>query len=117
MTPPVWLDECRRRVPTRSCWRCGRETPLYRYRGRDLRRHGWSPCQTFRVAGWCGCSQEYLPVPVGRGWWSPVPVWNPAEPTRNPLTRERAAALAARRAEIRRLLQAALRVLDHGGTP
>jgi hypothetical protein len=87
MTPPIWLDQGRRRGPTRPCWGCGRETPVYRYRGRDLRHHGWRPAQTFRIAGSCECSQEYLPVPMGCGWWTLVPVWDPINPPRNPLVR------------------------------
>jgi hypothetical protein len=27
----------------------------------------------------CGCSTEYLPVPEGNGWWSLVPIWDPAQ--------------------------------------
>jgi hypothetical protein len=65
MTPPSWLDRHGRRVPTRSCWHSGAETPDSRFRADDLQRHGWLPTQTFRIAGWCGCSQEYLPVPAG----------------------------------------------------
>jgi hypothetical protein len=34
----------------------------------------------------CGCSTEYLPVPVGDGWWLMVPIWDPAQ-TPNPLRR------------------------------
>jgi hypothetical protein len=30
-----------------------------------------------QIPEWCGCSTEYLPVPVGDGWWSLVPIWEP----------------------------------------
>jgi hypothetical protein len=87
VTPPTWLDRHGHRVPTRSCWQCGAETPASRFRAEDLQRHGWVPTQTFRIAGWCGCSQEYLPVPAGEGWWRLLPVWDSEAPPRNPLTR------------------------------
>jgi hypothetical protein len=39
-----------------------------------------------QIRYWCGCSTEYLPVPVGDGWWSPVPISDPGQ-TPNSLRR------------------------------
>jgi hypothetical protein len=39
-----------------------------RFRVEDLRPHGWRPLQTLHIPDWCGCTTEYLPVPVGHGW-------------------------------------------------
>ena len=69
MTPPIWLDAAGRRSPTRACWTCGREVPVTRLRTGDLRPHGWEPGRTLFIPSWCGCSIEYLPVPVGAGKW------------------------------------------------
>jgi hypothetical protein len=49
-----------------------------RYRAADLRPHGWTPPQTIQIP------TEYLWVPDGEGWWSLVPIWEPAQ-TPNPL--------------------------------
>jgi hypothetical protein len=49
-----------------------------RFRTQDLRPHNWEPGQTILIPDWCGCSTEYIPVPVGRGWWDMVPIWDPA---------------------------------------
>jgi hypothetical protein len=57
-----------------------------RFRAADLRQPGWTPPQTFQIPDWCGCSTEYLPVPAGDGWWSLVPIWEPAQ-TPTPLRR------------------------------
>ena len=43
-----------------------------RFRASDLRPHG------------CSCSTQYVPVPAGDGWWSPI--WEP-DVTPNPLRR------------------------------
>jgi hypothetical protein len=48
-----------------------------RFRANDLRRQGWELPQTLQIPDWCGCSIEYLPVPVGDGWWTLVPIWQP----------------------------------------
>jgi hypothetical protein len=56
------------------------------HRAADLRPHGWRPPQTLQIPDWCGCSTEYLPVPVGDGWWSLVPIWEPSQ-TASPLRR------------------------------
>ena len=40
--------------------------------------HGWQPPPTLQIPDWCGCSTEYLPVPVRDGWWQLVPIWEPA---------------------------------------
>src|SRR5262245_47123094 len=79
MTPPTWLEPHGRRRPTLACWTGGREVAPMRFRAADLRPHGWSPPQTFQIPDWCGCSTEYLPVPAGDGWWSLVPIWDPAQ--------------------------------------
>ena len=55
-------------------------------RASDLHPHGWEPGRTLQIPGWCGCSTEYVPVPTGEGWWSLVPIWEPAQ-TPNPLRR------------------------------
>jgi hypothetical protein len=57
-----------------------------RFRAGDLHGHGWRPLQTLQIPDWCGCSTEYLPVPVGDGWWHLVPIWEPDQ-TPNPLRR------------------------------
>ena len=50
-----------------------------RFRTEDLRPHSWTPTQTLHVPDWCGCTTEYLPVPVGHGWWQMVPIWEPGQ--------------------------------------
>jgi hypothetical protein len=35
-----------------------------------------SPPQTLQIPDWCGCPTEYLPVPLGDGWWSLVLIWD-----------------------------------------
>ena len=57
-----------------------------RFRTGDLRPHGWQPGQTLFIPDWCGCTTEYVPVPVGQGWWHLVPIWDPDRET-NPLQR------------------------------
>ena len=74
MTPPTWLDATGQRRPRLACWTCGREVAPMRFRGADLLAHGWLPPQTLQIPDWCGCSTEYLPVPVGGGWWHLVPI-------------------------------------------
>ena len=86
MVPPIWLDAAGRPRPKQACWTCGREVAWMRYRGDDLRRHGWTPPQTLQIPDWCGCSTESLPVPASDGWWSLVPIWEP-DITPNPLRR------------------------------
>jgi hypothetical protein len=86
MTPPIWLDAAGHRRPIRACWTCGRELPVTRLRGEHLRPHGWQPGRTLHIPGWCGCSTEYIPVPVGDGWWQLVPIWEP-DRVANPLRR------------------------------
>jgi hypothetical protein len=56
------------------------------FRTEDLRPHGWRPLQILHIPGWCGCTTEYFPVPVGDGWWDLVPIWDPSS-TVNPLRR------------------------------
>src|SRR5690349_10086494 len=67
MTPPTWLDASGRPTPRLACWTCGREVAPMRFRAADLRPHGWRPPQTLQIPDWCGCSTEYLPVPVADG--------------------------------------------------
>jgi hypothetical protein len=86
MTPPTWLDAHGRRRPTLACWTCGREVAPMRFRAEHLRPHGWQPLRTLRIPDWCGCSTEYLPVPVCGGWWYLVPIWE-SHQTPNPLRR------------------------------
>jgi hypothetical protein len=86
MTPPTWLDAAGRRRPTRARWTCGREVAVMRMRTEHLRPHGWLPGRTLFIPGWCGCTTEYVPVPVRAGWWQLVPIWEPAQ-TPNPLRR------------------------------
>jgi len=86
MVRPIWLDAAGRRRPTLACWTCGREVPPLQFRVDGLRRQGWAPPQTLQIPSWCGCSTEYVPVPAGDGWWSLVPIWEPAQ-TPNPLRR------------------------------
>jgi hypothetical protein len=57
-----------------------------RFRTADLRTHGWERGGTLQIPDWCGCSTEYVPIPTGDGWWSLVPIWDPAQ-TPNPLRR------------------------------
>ena len=83
MTLPTWLSAAGRRRPTRACWTCGREVAPMRFRAQDLRPHSWAPPQTLQIPDWCGCTTEYLPVPVGEGWWQMVPIWEPGQ-TPNP---------------------------------
>ena len=79
MTPPIWLDAAGRPRPTRTCWTYGREVAPMRFRAEHLRPHGWAPLQTLFIPSWCGCTTEYLPVPVGDGWWHLVPIWEPEQ--------------------------------------
>ncbi len=86
MVPPIWLDATGRPRPKQACWTCGREVAPMRFRASDLRAHGWEPGGTLHVPDWCGCSTEYVPIPSGDGWWSLVPIWEPAQ-TPSPLRR------------------------------
>jgi hypothetical protein len=36
-------------------------------RAEHLRPHGWQPSRTLFIPAWCGCSTEYIPVPVSDG--------------------------------------------------
>jgi hypothetical protein len=42
-----------------------------RMRAEDLRPHGWQPGRTLHIPAWCGCTTEFVPVPVGDGGWQP----------------------------------------------
>jgi hypothetical protein len=57
-----------------------------RFRAGDLRPHGWRPLQTLHIPAWCGCTTEYVPVPVRAGWWQLVPISEPDQ-VANPLRR------------------------------
>ena len=48
-----------------------------RMRVEHLRPHGWLPGRTLHIPTWCGCTTEYVPVPVRAGWWQLVPIWEP----------------------------------------
>ena len=67
MTPPIWLDDTGRRVPTRPCDRCGREIAVHSYRLEHLRLIGWQLYRTVTVVGWCGHGQEFIPLPAPAG--------------------------------------------------
>jgi len=86
VTPPVFLDASGGRRPTLACWTCGREIAPMRFRAEDLCPHGWQPGQTLQIPDWCGCSTEYLPIPVGDGWWQLIAIWDPSH-TSTPLRR------------------------------
>ena len=85
MTPPVWLDAAGRSPDPGllDLWPRGRADAVP---GRA------SPAARMGAAAdavhpdWCGCTTEYLPVPVGDGWWHLVPIWEPDQ-TANPLRR------------------------------
>jgi len=74
MVPPIWLDERGRRVPTRPCPRCGRETPVYRLTAERAHRISWQPWQVWSVVSWCGHQQEGIPVLAADGLWELIPV-------------------------------------------
>jgi hypothetical protein len=75
LTPPIWLDDQGRRVPTRPCYveGCTREWPVRRYRFEHLPLTGW-PTQPMVVVNWCGHGQEFVPWPEADGLWALVPV-------------------------------------------
>ena len=56
-----------------------------RTRAEQLRPHGWQPGRTLHIPSWCGCTTEYVPVPVRAGWWQLVPIWEPDQ-VANPVT-------------------------------
>jgi hypothetical protein len=87
VTPPTWVDAPGPTPPEAGLLdvRPRGRAPM-RFRAADLPPHGWVPPQTLQIPDWCGCSTEYLPVPVGDGWWSLVPIWEPDQ-TVNPLRR------------------------------
>jgi hypothetical protein len=58
-----------------------------RMRAEHLRPHGWQPGRTLHIPSWCGCTTEFVPVPVDAGWWQQlVPIWKPDQ-VANPLRR------------------------------
>jgi hypothetical protein len=57
-----------------------------RMRAEHLRPHAWEPGRTLRIRSWCGCTTEYVPVPVDADWWQLVPIWEP-DRVANPLRR------------------------------
>jgi hypothetical protein len=63
MTPPRWLDESGRQVPTYPCFTCGEPQPTGTLAGRHLAMQGWRPIQTQTAVGSCGHVQERLPLP------------------------------------------------------
>lgn len=74
MAPPIWLDERGQRVPTRQCFKCEREWPVYRHRLRHLIMAGWKMNPMLAVVNWCGHGQEFIPWPEADGYWTLVPV-------------------------------------------
>ena len=60
---PTWLPESGEPRPTRGCIRCGRETPVYRFREEHLRLIGRSLYTVASYTNWCGHGQEFIPLP------------------------------------------------------
>ena len=74
MTPPIWLDDRSRHLPTRPCAKCGKDEPVRRFRFDHLRMIGWKPLDTVQIVKWCGHGNEYVPWPEGDAYWRLVPV-------------------------------------------
>jgi hypothetical protein len=76
VTPPIWIDEHGKEVPTLLCPRptCGGEWPVYRHRLQHLIMAGWKPGQSLIRVGWCGHSQQFTPWPEEDGYWRLVPL-------------------------------------------
>ena len=74
MVPPIWLDETGAPLPTRPCLRCGRPTPIVRYRISTVKNVGWQLFAPCLVVEWCGHSQEWIPMPASDGWIDLVPI-------------------------------------------
>ena len=73
MTPPRWVDEQGRELPTRPCPKCQRVIPVNRWpakAGAIQRR----PYQVLSFVEWCGHQQEVVLLPEGDGWLSEIPV-------------------------------------------
>jgi len=75
MTPPIWVDEYGKEVPTRPCRvpDCKREWAVRRYRFEHLMWTGW-PATPMVVVNWCGHGQEFVPWPEADRYWVLVPV-------------------------------------------
>ena len=73
MTPPRWVDDDGREVPTRRCPKCQRVIPVNRWPAKAgaIRRR---PYQVLSFVEWCGHQQEVVPVPESDGWLSEIPV-------------------------------------------
>ena len=73
MTPPRWVDEQGRELPTRPCPKCQRVIPVNRWPAQAgaIRRR---PYQVLSFVEWCGHQQEVVLVPEGDGWLSEIPV-------------------------------------------
>jgi hypothetical protein len=71
VTPPIWLDEHGRPRPTRSCPKCGKDSPEHRYRSEHRRMIGWGrPRQVVKIVNWCGHAQDFVALPAADGgWW------------------------------------------------
>jgi hypothetical protein len=65
----IWTPRAEALAGLLDLWPRGRADALP---ASDLRPHGWRPLQTLQIPDWCGCSTEYLPVPVGDGRWQLV---------------------------------------------
>jgi hypothetical protein len=74
MTPPRWVDEEDRELPTRPCPACGRVFPIHRWQASVMRVHGWRAYGVASWVTWCGHYQEAILVPQSDGWFSEVPV-------------------------------------------
>jgi hypothetical protein len=74
MVPPVWVDEAGNPRPVLRCRRCGRDTPVFRFRLEHLRLIGWRLFAPAEHVNWCGHGQEFVPLPDADGWCRLVPV-------------------------------------------
>src|SRR5262245_32526767 len=75
MTPPIWLDEARRRVPHLPLTVCGHETPRFRLHGRHLRlRSRMAPLPSGGASELVRASQGDGDLPDGTGWSQKIPV-------------------------------------------
>ena len=74
MTPPRWVDEEGRELPTRPCPACGRVIPFTTAGGRRPGGEKHEPYEVFSYVEWCGHLQEVILVPRDDGWWGEIPV-------------------------------------------
>lgn len=74
MTPPRWIDDDDRELPTRPCPACGRVIPMHRWAAAMLRAHGWHAYRVASCVTWCGHQQDVILVPQDDRWWGDIPV-------------------------------------------